>query len=200
MEFKPSCFRDIDKYYRNTWVKFKEFGEKLFHVRSVDPEVVTGVDEDGNEFVLHLVEEAPYTIDYVLPNRAIFTHRGEVMMLQRVPARQYQRGLSDGNTRIIAVPSGAKRALGVDVLKSFVNKQSFVSLKDALFGKGTQKSVVLSARMSFLRPAQFLYVDCTAVGDFNRETNTMKVDPLFLPEVQELIDQDPFQVKVVCYE
>lgn len=199
MEFKPSCFRDIEKYYRGTWVKFKEFGEKLFYVETVGAEEVQGTDEDGNSFVLYLVEEAPYTIEYVLPSRSIFTYRGDVHLLQRIPARQYQRGLSAGNTRIIAVPGGNRRDLTIEILKAFVNKQSFVSLKQALQTKG-ERGVPLTSRLSYHRGSQQLFVDCVCFGGYDSVTNTITLNPLFLPDIQELIEKDPFDVKVKCYE
>ena len=54
MIFKASNWEDISRYYRNTYVKFKETGDRLFFIRRVDSYAVTGTDEDGTEFELYL--------------------------------------------------------------------------------------------------------------------------------------------------
>lgn len=197
MEIVPSNWRDADKYYRGTYVKFKEHGEKLFFIDVVTETEIHGKDEDDNTFILYLDEDAPYTLDYILPSRAVFNYKSTAYMLQRVPARQYQRGLSAGNTRVIEIPSGARRDFNFQMLKAFVNKQNYPTLKDAIFGKAKEKVLAVSSRMSFGRESRVLYVDCTPVGEFNRETNTFRINTMFNPELKELIAKNPWSVEIV---
>jgi hypothetical protein len=197
MQFKPSVWRDIQKYYQGTFVKFKEFGEKLFYIDVVNAGEIHGKDEDENPFILYLVEEAPYTLEYVLPSRATFNYKGSAYMLQRVPARQYQRGLSTGNTRLIEIPSGKAQSVNFPALKAFVEKQVYPTIKDAIYGKGKEKVLAVSSRMSFSRPHQALFVDCVQVATFDRARSLFKVNPLFKPELQELIAKDSWTVEIV---
>lgn len=196
MQFIPEAWRDIDRYYRDTWVKFQEFGERLFYIHNVSSEQVTGKDQDGDEFVLYLTNEMPYTLSYVLPHRAVFQHKGEAFILQRMPARQYKRGLSSENTIIKRVVDNKTVDFRIEYLTAYVNKQSYASLRSVLFESSKSKSVALGGRFAFDRLEQRLFLDSKPIARFYRDQNAFRILSLFKPELEELIRIDPFETSI----
>jgi hypothetical protein len=196
MNFISENWRDIQRYYGGTYLKFTETGERLYRIDNVTPSTITGVDEDEKDFVLYLDDAAPYHVAYVLPHRAVFQHKNEAYLLQRIPQRQYSRGLSAENTRIIPVMGGDAQTIGFTLLKAFVNKQRYFTLRQALFDKGKEKSVALTSRLSFDKLRQYVLVDTIRIGQFDRERSVLQVHPLFNNEVKELVAADPFQVTI----
>jgi len=200
MQFIPSAWRDIDRYYRDTWVKFQEFGDRLFYINNVSAETVTGKDQDGDEFVVYLTEELPYTLSYVLPHRAVFQYKGDAFILQRMPARQYKRGLSSENTMVKRVNDGKQVDLRTEYLIAYVNKQPSTTLRSALFDSTKNKSCVLGGRFSYDRLGQYLLVDSKPIARFYRDNLTFRGLSLFRTELEELIRVDPFEVSLIYVE
>ena len=193
MEFTASNWRDIEKYYHGTYLKFQEFGDRLFLINNVRPAYVKGIDEDQNEFILYLDDEHPYTVDYILPNKAVFSYRNAAFLLQRVPARQYRRGLCEENVKVVRVHDGQTLPFSFEVLKAFVQKQKYLSLKEALASKsGT--SFPLTSRISYYRKNQGIYVDTKQVAYISN--GILLSHRLFEKEMTGLIQQDPFEMEI----
>src|SRR5687767_7922141 len=105
MLFLPSNVDDINRYYRNTYVKFKETGDRLMYISDVNSHRIVGQADTGGdgppeEFVIYLSEAHPYEIDYVLPHKSFFQAADKAVLLSRIPAKQYQRGISQHNTSL----------------------------------------------------------------------------------------------------
>ena len=198
MIFKSTNFDDINRYYKATYVKFKETGDKLFYIRNVSPTSVTGCDEDGTEFELFLNDEYPYEVDYILPRKSFFQMGKRACLLQRIPAKQYQRGLSNSNTRVNALgKTGSVNAveLTFDVLTEFVNKQAFPSLSKAVLNKAKDHSVVLSPRFAYVPDMKAIFADAILVAEVNPEDKLVVVrHPIFKPELLELAADTEFKV------
>lgn len=197
MRMSPSVWRDIDRYYKNTWVKFQEFGDSLFYINEVNDKAVTGIDTSGGEFILYLSEEVPYHMTYVLPHRAVFQYRDYAYLLSRNPARQYKRGLSTDNTTLRRLPDGGAMDIKKELLVAYVEKQAYATLREALYGKGRQKSLALGSRFSFDKSSQNLYLDTRRIAAFSRDVRQLLVLPIFKTDVQALVAVDPFEVEVV---
>lgn len=190
MLFVPSVWQDIRKYYEGSYVKFAEFGDKLFFIQTVRENEIKGIDEDDEPFVLTLDEEAPYNLTYTLPHKGLFSLDGVAYLLYRVPAQQYSRGITSNNTKIMSVADGRSLSLSFQRLRAYVQKQPYVSMEEALFSKSKDVSVCLSRRFSFYRPKQTLYVDNVPLFTFKRKETTFQplnsVALALLPEVKAL--------------
>ncbi|CAB4132756.1 hypothetical protein UFOVP249_8 [uncultured Caudovirales phage] len=198
MIFSSSNHEDINRYYRNTFVKFKETGDTLYYIRQVSREVVRGTDETGTEFELWLSDEHPYEVDYILPNKSYFRYKKRACMLMRIPARQYQRGLSAGNTRVQSMGrSGGTTLVELDfpLLMSFVSKQKFLKIDQAVLNKARDHSIVLSSRFAYLPDTKTIYADHIAVASVIPEEQKIVVrHPIFLPELKSLASNTNYQV------
>lgn len=190
MMFIPSNYEDINKYYRHTFVKFKETGDTLYYIRDVNHHLIRGTDQDGTEFELYLSNEHPYEVDYVLPNKSFFQLAKSACLLQRIPAKQYRRGLCHENTRITRIGKAGNLValdLSFDVLKAFVAKQQFPSLKTILLQKAKPVSIALSPRFAYVPDANAIFADTTAVAFVDKKEKTiLMIHPIFKPEIQEL--------------
>jgi hypothetical protein len=189
----PQNVSDIERYYRNTYVKFSGFGDRLFFIQQVNEQEITGINDDDGEFVLFVNKTDPFSLDYVLPSKAIFQVDKEVCLLERIPARQYKRGLCNDNTQITRIGhKGGRINLSFDVLKKYTQKQEYFTLKQAIFDKGKLNAYALNSRMSFVKAADELYVDQKAIGTWSG--GSLNILPQFKEEVSLLIARDPFQV------
>jgi hypothetical protein len=192
MQFNSYNWEDIQRYYRHTFLKFKETGDTLFYIRDVRPDRVTGTDQDGTEFALHLNYDDPYEVDYILPNKSYFQYAKRACMLQRIPAKQYRRGICADNVRITGLSkTGGLAAIEVDfeALKAFVSKQAFPSLSTVLLQKQKPLSVALSPRFAFVPVGGFLFCDQTCVAQVDSKRKTLTIlHPIFKPEIEKLVE------------
>jgi len=199
MFFQQSNVPDIEKYFRNTFIKLKEFGDELFFVNHVGSCAVLGKDQSGEDFELILSDAMPYEVDYVLPSRSVFQSGNRVSMLQRIPARQYKRGLCSDNTQLVDVYTGEKLPVDMDTLVGFVNKPRYTTF-DEIIRKKVGKSVALNSRFSYHTADGSIRCDLKPIGLVETSTKTIKVNKLFEPEIKQLLDLCKETIKVVYHE
>lgn len=192
MLFSTANYEDIHRYYRCTYVKFKEMGDRLFYIRDVNHSIVRGTDEDGTEFELYLNHDDPYEVDYVLPHKSYFQYAKRACMLQRVPAKQYRRGLCAENTRLTAIGKTGNLVnidIGFDVLKAFVTKQAFPSIKTVLTMKNKPLSVALSPRFAFAPEPGLIIADQLTVATVDKKQQKVTIHrEIFRPEVLKFVN------------
>lgn len=196
MQFLPENTDDIIRYYKNTYIKFKETGDTLFYVRAVREQRVEGTSQDGTPFELYLDAEFPYEVDYVLPHKSYFQWGDHACLLQRIPAKQYQRGISANNVSLSLLRAGGQGAdtsVGFEVLMSFVSKQAFMSLDTAI--ESDKISVVLSPRMAFIPSTKKIYLDSKCVGQLTPKRKLVKCFfGIFRPEFEALVQDTQYKV------
>lgn len=206
MQLTPSNWRDIDRYYDNTYVKFPEFGDKLFYIQTVTETRVTGINSDKDPFDLDLAEEAPYVLEYTPPHKAVFQHKASAVFLQRKPAKQYKRGLCSENTELVDCVTGEKLELAWDRLEAYVTKQQYVSLQRALEltvyqGSVKYRSVALNSRMCLNKKNNTLMLDSSSIGTLIQKPNkggwVFQIQKKFEQEAHTLVKADPFNVEII---
>lgn len=199
MQFTPENKSDIQKYYVGTYVKFRAHvvdkslhPDTLFYIESVDSSKVYGKCEDGNQFVIWLSEKFPFEVDYVLPHKSFFQHGDHAVLLERIPAQQYFRGVSGENTRMTYLNEKGvvkTQSITFNSLKEYVTKQAFLSLQGAI-GAATV-SCVLSPRMQYHRPTKTIYIDHCPVARVDQQHHLIKMlKPIFREEVEEMLRND----------
>ena len=200
MIFSPEYAEDIRRYYRNTYVKFKETGDTLFFIKDSNAHCAYGVNEDEVPFELYYSDEFPYEVDYVLPNKAYFQLGSNACLLQRRPAKQYQRGICSENVQVKSLGgTGAlvPKGLSFEILKAFVTKQAYYSFTAALSNKEKFSSYALSSRMAYSTKAKHIFIDDVAVASVDTKTKTINnPHSIFLPELSALVQGTKFKVFV----
>lgn len=189
MLFTPANVDDISRYYKHTFVKFKETGDKLFYITSVRNDKVSGNSSDGTPFELLLSNDVPYEVDYILPHKSYFQFNNFACLLQRIPAKQYQRGISTNNVAIQALKvtgNTSNMDIGFSVLEAYISKQVFVSLTQAMEEKELY-SLVLSPRFAFVPISRKIFADTLCVGQIQPKHSIMNCfHKLFKPELERL--------------
>jgi hypothetical protein len=200
MLFDSSHRDDILRYYRGTYVKFKETGDQLFYIEHVDGIKVSGTHESGRPFVLYLNDETPYEVDYILPHKSFFQYKGQAIQLARIPAKQYFRGCCSQNVSLAYLYNGSLKFmdLGFEVLMSFVKKPAFPNLRAAI--GSADISTAMSPRMMYVKSNKQLYVDFVPVAKVNPGKLTIYVTkPIFKDEILALLrnnnEENIFQVE-----
>lgn len=201
MIFTHNNVEDIRKYYRNSYVKFRDLGETVCHIEDVTTKriddlavhCVVGRTSEGDLFTLPLWTDQPYEVEYVLPKKGFFIHKEKLYQLRRVPARQYCRGVCADNTSIVCYKHGGFDGVEVtaELLQAYVNKPSitFPSTSDLL--KTTP--LLLSRRIAILPDTQTVLVDSFKVGSCL--ANSITVRSLFYPELSALLKGSDIKVE-----
>lgn len=187
MILDSNCANDVNRYYKHTYVKFKEHGDTLFYIRNVNQYMLSGCNQDNEEFELYFSNEHPYELDYILPNKAYFQHGKVAALLCRIPAKQYQRGISEGNTSLVALTDKGFKPLeiGFPTLTPFVTKQQYSTLVDAVRNKSKWLSHALSSRFAYVPRTKEIHCDRTIVATFDNGIIIPR-HPIFRPELIEL--------------
>jgi hypothetical protein len=197
MQFTRENRADISKYYSHTFVKFKEHAiekqlnaDTLFYIEHVDDSKVIGKCENGDPFIIWLSDKYPFESDYVLPHKSFFQLGEHAVLLERIPAQQYFRGLCPENTQMTylhGAQSPKKTPIGFDSLKAFVTKQSFFSLQSAIAAEQCT-TCVLSPRIQYGRHTNFIYVDHIPVAKvLEKKKEIVMIKHIFREEIEELL-------------
>lgn len=190
---------DIDKYYRNTYVKLTNYAEynpdtpfdpdTLFFIEKVKDDGVYGKTQNGDIFEVKFDDSDPLDLIYPLPHKSYFQYAEMACMLARVPARQYKRGISYENTKIVSLRENGTPGnilVGFDALSVYVKKPMFTRLSVAKHSH--DKSVSLSPRMAFVPGIHQIYVDHIPVAVL--ADNTIKlIKGVFRSEIETLLKE-----------
>lgn len=194
----PRNWRDIERYFNGTFVKFREHGDRLFYIERVRETEITGTCEGDEPFIVYLHNDQPYELDYVLPRKAVFQYKQDAVLLQRMPARQYRRGLCEDNVRITRVTGGDRLSLGFPLLSAFVTKQTYYDPAEALFGKtGSKRSLALSNRLSFDKHTARLLIDMTPIAQLDRDRGVLQANGLFADEIKTVFNKPIANLEII---
>jgi hypothetical protein len=198
MLFSPETFEDIHRYYRHTYVKFPERGDELFYIRNVERNKLTGQHESGDEFELYYSNEKPYNVEFVLPRKSFFQHKNRAYLLQRIPAKQYNRGINANNTLIQSLnKTGGLTGhdIGFDLLKAYVAKPAFPTFDKAVTSKGKLVSVAMSPRFAYVPETRGIFADHICVAFVDHPNHKVVVThQVFMPEIKALAKDSIFEV------
>lgn len=208
MQFTPSNRNDIEKYYLGTFIKIKQQPvetlpevplnpDTLYYIDHVDSMKVTGKNENDVPFCIWLSDKFPFEIDYVLPHKSFFQQGKNAVLLERIPAQQYYRGIHQGNTQMTYLHGSLVKKLPINFnnLKAFVTKQSFYSLSGAV--ASSHASCVLTPRMAYNSLSKTINIDHIPVAKVDKDKIGM-IKPIFTEEVNNMLvacgDQDKFTI------
>lgn len=191
MKFCADNAKDIDKYFRGSFMKFPSLaGDAVHYIEQVSGSEVRGKTlQEGEKvpFVFHLypdeVAAAP-EIEFILPKKSYFNTPHGACLLYRIPARQYRKGVCPDNTAIsclISASSFQNMDINFELLNLYVGKQSFDKFAEQ------EKSYAVSRRMA-VSAAGLLFLDKTRIGSINYLEKTISVNQqMFVPEVESVV-------------
>lgn len=193
-------FDDVKKYFQHTYVKFAETGDHIWHIDTVNPNEIICSDKNKEQVGIDLT--IGYNLEYILPRKAVFQFGNEAVMLSRIPARQWKKGMCKANTAFHSMTSeGTWVQLNFDInmIEGFVNKPSYypldIAVKELSDENGDLFSVALNSRMSLSKSGK-LYIDNVLVGKVIFKDKVVVCKHIFKPEIAKIF-ANGFTVKTV---
>lgn len=191
-------WEDVRKYYEGTFVKFKETGDVIWQIASVEPQRMLIRDSKGEECGVHLTKE--YNLDYVMPSKATYQWGDHAVQLSRIPARQWKKGMCKANTSFARLEGdGSWDSMGFDItiIEAFVNKPAYYDPELALqeFQRANPlMSVALTPRFSMARNGK-VFLDKVFVAKVEFGEGAVLTRRLLQPEITKLFPK--LKLKVI---
>lgn len=187
---------DIRRYYLNTYVKLPTTGDRIWYVKRVNDTYVEMVDADGFDKGIVPLDE-PFEVGYVIPKRTVYQYKNMAAFLVRHPAKQYNRGLSEKNTRIAYLDADNRwrsMAFTAELIQEFVDKPAYQNPYLAV-NDPSLTSVALDPCFSMHINSGVIYLHQQSVGCYIKESNTVKGPALLQPELSKLFAKSVYYVK-----
>lgn len=189
---------DFRQRYLNTYGFYSRGGKrKLVQLADInlDRHVLTFVDSNGAQFTLNADAEEDVGFEFLFPVPCWHNTNKGPMLVSRVAQRQYQRGISDSNTKIMHA-SGNTAMGGVHV--------SFDSLRAIFESKTTVKEAQaafpnFSLSDQFMVGATKMWLYNQAIGEVTRQggISVKLFDPsMFTTEVTDAFRRAGIEAKV----
>jgi hypothetical protein len=191
MLFVPSTVGDIAKYYKNSYVKLKEFGDEFFKITKISSNAVEFVRANGDIGEIALDEDVPYDLEFTLPHKSYYQVGKRASLLCRIPARQYHRGVTPENCTILGLSAeGNFSAQTINFLNlfNFANKPAFPSITDGLRLK-SMVSCAFSPRFA-ASANNAVWVDNVHIGSWERDAKKtiLNIRPAFHLEFRRIAE------------
>lgn len=180
-------WRDFRQRYVGTYGFFPtESGKKiLVKVADAGQQQTTFIDKD--HVIYHTYANKGTLLEFIQVERGWYNTPEGAVLLSRIPARQWQRGISDANTAMFVCKNTIiKRGLDFTTLDNIFSHP--ISLQDALVNRHTKKvvSVALNKRFA-VSGSDTLYLYQRIVGQFSIKNQSIEIhDPLFKQEIQDM--------------
>lgn len=175
-------------------------GKSAVVVSSVTANKVTFKDSNDNEYYANV--DTGVQFEFVPTQRAFYNTADTVFLVQRIPARQWKRGICVDNTDISELINGVLIGQPTTVnwrKAAFSVMTSTLPGKEALssFFEGGRSSVALSKY--FALSGNSLFFLTLLAGEFNKKTKTItlfKEFQMIRQELGDLINRNNYPFKV----
>lgn len=194
----PQNYEDVNKYYKGTWVKFKEEGDTLFYIERATPSRIECHTISKEECCIDLTKPGGYFLEFLIPRKTVYQYDNCAVMLGRNPARMWKKGMCNSNTSfsILKEKGWTGADFSVTLAEGFVNKPSYLSVPQALEHFKVAESnfsAALTPRISMTRGGS-VYIDDIVVAKYHATNNTLAVRKIYVPELQEVFKTSEMKV------
>lgn len=190
-------YEDVKKYYEKTFIKLPDLGDEIVHVDRVTPERMEVTNPLTKEPIWVMLKTRPYELSFVLPRKTVYQMDNNAVMLSRIPARMWKKGLTHANTQFqtLGVSSWALSDFNINMIVKFVNKPTYLSFAEAKHGfeNSNLQSAAMSKRVSLSLNGN-VYVDSVLVGRLAIKENVLTTRSLFVPTLKPLFSTVDFKV------
>jgi hypothetical protein len=182
--------RDFRQRYEGTYGFYTtEEGSKLLVViDSVNEEEVKF--RDSKRLSYTALSDRGLSFEFLSPVKRLFAIGDMVYLIERRPARQFQRGVSANNTRIYKLDTMAPVPINFNNLAAAFDEDTEVRYKLQLvrMEKGLRKTLLLSDMLAFVNGSVYLYKDVIGRLDLaNKKVVLSKNMGMFRQEVLDAI-------------
>lgn len=184
-EFQSRSFRDFTQRYADTYGWFLAPSNKkvLVKLASIGETYLKFIDSKGTSYTANA--DKGNFFEFIPLEKSLYTFLDRLILVQRVPARQWRRGIHHQNTTIFFVGERMGGGLDVDfevlehIFKPNHHKESLER-----FLEGKTKNVAINAMFGVA--GNNLYVYNRVIGTFDK-TRLALSDDLFKQEVVDMI-------------
>ena len=181
-EVVSHSYRDFQQRYLGTfgWCEKPDGTSILVQVSKVTAEKVGFVDEKGGEY--WALSDVGNVFSFLPVQRGLYYYDGSIIYLQRVPARQYKRGICLENTSVNDLTENFRRDVSHDLLQKVFGEQENPTLEK--FKELPTRDVLLNNMFAIIRNIVYLYDN--AIGTYNVGRITLS-NKLFKQELDDVI-------------
>ncbi len=182
--------QDFSQRYRNCygWLEKSPTEKVLIQITGVDTNQVTFNTVKSKGFFAYCDKNVIF--EFLPVTRGFIPTKDQVLLFTRIPARQFQRGISNGNTAV-QVLSGRgflTTDLSLELLhNAFVEP---VSYEESF--KTFDKASCVALSLNFALTKTNLYFMNRQAGSFDYKTKTITPVEIIKQEVQDLITRSPW--------
>jgi len=183
--------QDFNQRYRNCfgWLEKSDNEKVLVQITGVTSKQATFNTIKSTGYFVYSDQNVMF--EFLPVTRGFIPTKDKVYLLTRIPARQFQRGISEGNTAIQSLNGRGLQAEGVflpTLYSIFVEPISYEESFKAFMGK--TNSAALS--LNFALTKTTLYFMSRVAGSFDYKTKTITPVEIIRQEVQDLISRSPW--------
>jgi len=191
---KSSSWTDFKKRYKGTFgfLKMSGRGRELVQILDNNKDIVqfSNIYKD----TLCAYADKDVIFEFIPLNRGFVNTIYGVRYTTRVPARQWQRGISPTNTEIFILEEGglSRNSVNLETVNIVVNK--CISFKEAFSSWDRNKPVALSKHFAISGNKIFFYSKC--VGEFE-DPKCSILEPVILQEFRDCVIRNGYNLQVV---
>ena len=196
--FSSKSWRDFSQRYAQTFGWYlpedKPDRKVLVKVLEVAPHTAKFTDESG--FIYQASADTGNVFEFIPVERAVYNTENDVLLCQRVPARQWRRGLHTSNTQVMSLVTFTTQELTFKLIATIFGPQDWEAYRTAFINK-QRANVALDPTFSIIGKKVFAYHG--EIGTFAREEGSIILNtPLYQQELSDLARdyQLPYIVRV----
>jgi hypothetical protein len=186
--------RDFRARYNGTYGFYNKGDVRtLVFFTDVNDYYVSWQDQDGAEY--RSTWDSDLTFQFLAPQRKVFIHRGSVMYMCRIPARQWQRGIALGNTRLMKLVNRQLSTLSFQkLISAFSTDVNRNTVSVGAFLKGIVTEACVNDLFAFTEDRVWLYNQC--IGTILKTANgwLANVSELYVEEFSTAVKPYPIEV------
>jgi hypothetical protein len=171
-KFLSTNSRDFRQRYEGTWGFYRDEKKKrmLAQLVSITENVCNFVDSRGVQYRLNIDAEKDIGFEFLPPRSGYFNTDKGAFLVQRVAARQFQRGISERNVTVAVLISGGHLNQRVDFTTLGKVYENTVPYKDAreAFEKKATPSWALSPQFA-LDGGGLVWVLAERIGKYTQK-------------------------------
>lgn len=184
-QFTSKNAADFKQRYEDTFGFFTKPGtsdKKIVKFLQVNEDLVMFEDKRGVSYTVY--PDSDIEFEFMSPVKKLFTVGDIVFLIQRRPARQYQRGISENNTQIINLVTGGHSSPTFARLEAAIEKQPEPKLFEQEYLLERRRTLQFSNIFAAVDGLFYLYGTC--IGKVTGKTISLN-DNIYIQEVKDMI-------------
>lgn len=192
-EFLSGNYRDFRQRYRHCYGFFTpENSNKnlLVYLTEVDETQATFIDCKKTEYIA--LPDKGNLFEFIPIQKKLFYTKDDVMLAQRVPARQWSRGVSSANTQLVYLRNGRPVSLSFAMIEAAFLKEAPKSRLKAFLDQKVD-GMILNDAIAIV--GKGVYVYNVPIGDYDPNKYQITVyNSIFRQELIDAITDTPIKL------